>query len=306
MATITGSRPAGWSRQERRNLLRGLAFVSPWLIGFLGFTIYPLASSFYYSLTRYDLIQRPVFIGASNYVFIFTKDPRFWTAISNTAYYVIFSVPLSIVVAFLIANLLNTKIVGRSVFRGIIYIPSIVPAICTAMVWLLLLNIQYGAINGFLRAIGRQAIPFLSDPSISKPSLIMIAAWASGGTVVIFLASLQDVPRSLYEAATVDGANSWQKFINVTVPLSSPVILFNLIMGFINSFQEFTLPWLLTNGGPAASTELYSLHLYRTAFQYLRMGSASALAWILFIIIVAFSVVLFRTSGRWVYYGGER
>jgi multiple sugar transport system permease protein len=306
MAEMAGSRPSRWTPRERRNLLLGLAFVSPWLIGFLIFTVYPLISSLYYSLTRYDLIQKPVFIGLENYNFIFTKDPRFWTVIGNTVYYVALSVPLSIVVAFLIANLLNTKIIGRSIFRAIIYIPSIVPATCTAMVWLLLLNIQYGAINGLLRTIGVQAIPFLSNPAISKPSLIMIAAWACGGTVVIFLASLQDVPRSLYEAATVDGANSWQRFINVTIPMSSPVILFNLIMGFIGSFQEFTLPWLLTNGGPAASTEFYSLHLYRTAFQNLRMGTASALAWILFIIIIVFTVVLFRTSGRWVYYGGER
>jgi multiple sugar transport system permease protein len=306
MAAITGSGFSGWSRKEKRNFFIGLAFISPWLIGFLVFTIYPLISSFYYSLTRYDLIREPVFIGLDNYVFTFTKDPRFWTVIGNTVYYVLFSVPLSIVTAFLIANLLNMNIIGRSVFRGIIYIPSIVPAVCTAMVWLLLLNIQYGAINGMLQAIGLQAIPFLSNPSISKPTLIMIAAWACGGTVVIFLASLQDVPRSLYEAATVDGANSWQRFLNVTIPMSSPVILFNLIIGFIGSFQEFTLPWLLTNGGPAASTEFYSLHLYRTAFQNLRMGTASALAWILFIIIVVFTVMLFRSSGRWVYYGGEK
>jgi multiple sugar transport system permease protein len=174
------------------------------------------------------------------------------------------------------------------------------------MVWLLLLNIQYGAINGMLQAIHLRAIPFLSDPNLSKPSLVMIATWACGGTVVIFLASLQDVSRTLYEAATVDGANAWQRFLNVTLPMCSPVILFNLTIGFINSFQEFTLPWLLTNGGPAASSEMYSLHLYRTAFQNLRMGTASALAWLLFIVIVAFTVVLFRTSGRWVYYGGER
>jgi multiple sugar transport system permease protein len=306
MAEMTAPRLSRLSRRERRSILTGLAFVSPWIIGFVVFTIYPLIASFYYSLTRYDLIRDPVFIGFDNYVFTFTKDPRFWTVVGNTIFYVGLSVPLSIVVAFLIANLLNSKIVGRSIFRGIIYIPSIVPAICTAMVWLLLLNIQYGAINGMLQALGLPAIPFLSNPSISKPTLIMIAAWASGGTVVVFLASLQDVPRSLYEAATVDGANAFQRFLNVTIPLSSPVILFNLIIGFIGAFQEFTLPWLLTNGGPAASTELYSLHLYRNAFQNLRMGTASALAWILFLVIVVFTVVLFRTSARWVYYGGER
>jgi len=306
MAATAGTRSSGLSRVEKRNLLMGLAFISPWLIGFLVFNLYPLISSFYYSLTRYDLIQAPVYIGLGNYTFTFTQDPNFWNVVYNTAFYVIFSVPLSIAAAFLIANLLNTRIIGRSIFRGIIYIPSIVPAVCTAMVWLLLLNIQYGAVNGMLQAIHLKAIPFLSSMSLSKPSLVMIAAWACGGTVVIFLASLQDVSRTLYEAATMDGANAWQRFVAVTLPMCSPVILFNLIIGFINSFQEFTLPWLLTAGGPAASSELYSLHLYRTAFQNLRMGTASALAWLLFVVIVIFTVILFRSSGRWVYYGGER
>jgi multiple sugar transport system permease protein len=306
MAAHAGSRSTSWSREEKRNFWIGMAFISPWLIGFVVFTLYPLVSSFYYSLTRYDLIRPPVFIGLDNYIFTFTKDPRFWTVITNTVYYVLLSVPLSLATAFVIANLLNSKVVGRSVFRGIIYIPSIVPAVCTAMVWLFLLNIQYGAINGMLQSLGFQAIPFLSNPSISKPTLVLIAAWACGGTVVIFLASLQDVPRSLYEAAIVDGANSWQRFVNVTIPLCSPVILFNMIIGFIAAWQEFTMPWLLTAGGPAASTEFYSLHLYRNAFQNLRMGTASALAWILFIIIISFTVVLFKSSGRWVYYGGER
>lgn len=306
MASLAGSRPSSMSREERRSLFTGLAFISPWLLGFAVFTVFPLVSSLYFSLTRYDLIRDPVFIGLDNFVFMFTKDARFWTVIGNTVFYVFLSVPLSISVAFLIANLLNSKIVGRSFFRGIIYIPSIVPAICTAMVWLLLLNIQYGAINSLLQALKLPAIPFLSNPSLSKPTLILIAAWACGGTVVVFLASLQDVPRSLYEAATVDGANAWQRFLNVTIPLCSPVILFNLTMGFIGAFQEFTLPWLLTGGGPAASTELYSLHLYRNAFQNLRMGYASSLAWVQFIVIIIFTIVLFRASGRWVYYGGER
>lgn len=306
MAATTGSRFTAMSREERRKMLTGLAFISPWLIGLLAFTVYPLISSLYFSMTRYDLIRPPVFIGLDNFVFMFTKDARFWTVIGNTIFYVAFSVPISIITAFLIANLLNTPIFGRSFFRGIIYIPSIVPAVCTAMVWLLLLNIQYGAVNGILTSLHIPAIPFLSNPTFSKPTLVLIAAWASGGTVVVFLASLQDVPRSLYEAATVDGANAFQRFMNVTVPLCSPVILFNLIISLIGAFQEFTLPWLLTAGGPAASTELYSLHLYRNAFQNLRMGYASALAWLLFVIIVIFTVILFRTSGRWVYYGGER
>ena len=294
------------SPKERRGLLRGLLFVSPWILGFLFFTVYPLISSAYYSMTRYDLIRDPVFLGAKNYVKLFTDDPHFWNVMYNSLYYVGIGVPLGIGSAFLVACLLNTKIVARSFFRGIIYVPSIVPAVCSAMVWYFLLNIQYGAINSALQAVGLPAIPFISSPDYAKPSLIMVSIWAQGAAVVIFLASLQDVPRSLYEAATVDGANGWQRFWNVTIPMTTPIILFNMLMGFIGGFQEFTIPWLLTQGGPRNSTEFYTVNLYRNAFINLRMGKASAMAWILFLIIVMFTVILFRTSARWVYYGGEK
>ena len=293
------------SKVDRKGLLWGLFFISPWLLGFLFFTIYPLLASGYYSLTRYDLIRDPVFLGLTNYQKLFFEDPHFWNVMWNSVFYVFLSVPLGIGAAFLIASLLNSKIIGRSFFRGIIYIPSIVPAVCSAMVWLFLLNIQYGAINAVLTGLGFSAVPFLSNPTLAKPSLVVVSMWTQGAAVVIFLAALQEVPRSLYEAATVDGANNWHKFRHVTIPITTPVILFNLIMGFIWSFQEFTVPWLLTGGGPMNSTEFYAIHLYRNAFIYLRMGKASALAWILFFIIVIFTLILFRTSARWVYYGGE-
>jgi multiple sugar transport system permease protein len=180
-----------------------------------------------------------------------------------------------------------------------------VPAIVTAMVWQFLLNVQYGAINATLRGLGLQTIPFLSSPKLVIPSLLLIHMWAQGSATVIFLATLQDVPRSLYDAATVDGANAWQRFWHVTIPMCSPVILFNLVMGFIGGFQYFTLPWLLTEGGPNQATEFYALYLYRNAFTYLSMGKASALAWILFVVIVVFTFVLFKTTGRFVYYAGE-
>lgn len=294
------------SSRERRTLIQGLLFVSPWLFGFLALTVFPLLFSFYVSLTRYDLIGEPRFIGLANYQELLFRDPTFWQVVFNTLYYVIFSVPLSLIFAFLVANLLNSNIVGRSFFRAVMYIPSIVPAVATAMVWLFLLNIQYGAVNGILQALGLPVIPFLSNPGLAKPSLIMVAIWSTGNAVVIFLAGLQDVPRSLYEAAIVDGANGWQQFRHVTIPLSTPVILFNMLIGFINAFQEFTSAWLITNGGPANSTLFYSLFLYRNAFQFLRMGKASALAWLLFLMIVIYSVILLRSSARWVFYGGER
>lgn len=293
------------SKADRKGLFWGLFFISPWLLGFLFFTIYPLVASGYFSLTRYDLIREPVFIGLRNYEQLFFEDAHFWNVMWNSIFYVFLSVPLGIGTAFLIATLLNSRIIGRSFFRGIIYIPSIVPAVCSAMVWLFLLNIQYGAINAVLTSLGLSAIPFLSNPTLAKPSLVVVSMWTQGAAVVIFLAALQEVPRSLYEAATVDGANNIQKFWNVTIPITTPVILFNMIMGFIGAFQEFTVPWLLTGGGPMNATEFYAIHLYRNAFIYLRMGKASALAWILFFIIVFFTLILFRTSARWVYYGGD-
>lgn len=299
----------GWrnmSKTERRNQVLGLLFVSPWLIGFLLFALFPLIASFYYSLTNYDFIREPRFIGLANYQRLFTVDPDFWIVMYNTLYYVGIGVPLGVAVAFLIANLLNSDIKGRTLFRSVIYIPSIVPAVCTAMVWLFILNVQYGVINGFLKTLGMATIPFLSSPDLAKPSLIMIYVWAQGTAVVIFLAALQDVPRSLYDAALVDGANVWQRFWNVTVPMCTPVILFNFIMGIITAFQDFTLPFVLTGGGPMKSTEFYVVNLYRNAFVQFSIGKASAMAWILFLIILFFSVVLFRTSARWVYYGGEK
>ena len=305
MAVATAPR-RGMTKTEKRNQVMGLVFISPWLIGFFLFALFPLIASLYYSMTNYDFIREPQFIGLTNYVRLFTIDPDFWTVMYNTIYYVGFGVPLGIAVAFMIANLLNSDIKGRTLFRSVIYIPSIVPAVCTAMVWLFILNVQYGAINGILKTIGWPTIPFLSSPELAKPSLIMIYIWAQGTAVVIFLAALQDVPRSLYDAALVDGANAWNRFWNVTVPMCTPVILFNFIMGIIAAFQDFTLPFVLTGGGPMKSTEFYVVSLYRNAFVQFSIGKASAMAWILFLIILLFSVILFRTSARWVYYGGEK
>lgn len=292
------------TRQEKRNLLVGLLFASPWIIGFLGFTLLPIGSSLYYSLTRYDLLRDPVFLGADNYVNLLTDDDDFRLVLYNTFWWVLFSAPLGVISAFLMALLLNAKIIARSLFRAVFFFPSIVPVVVTAFVWQFLLNVQYGAINSTLQGFGLPIIPFLSDPDLVKPSLVLIHMWSQGAAMVIFLATLQDVPRSLYEAATVDGANAWHRLINVTIPMVSPVILFNLVMSFIGGFQYFTLPWLLTQGGPNNATEFYSLFLYRNAFLFLRMGKANALAWILFAIIIFITYLLFRFSGRFVYYAG--
>jgi multiple sugar transport system permease protein len=303
MAVAT-ARKRRMSKGETRRLLTGLMFVSPWLLGFLIWTLYPLVSSAYYSFTRYDLIKPPIWIGLGNFTEIFTDDPRFWTVVYNTIFYVGISVPLGVAVAFLLASLLNTKIVARSTFRAIFYIPAIVPAVCSAMVWLFIYNNQYGVINNILRSMGQPIIPFLSSVEWAKPSLIVIALWAQGTAMVIFLAALQDVPRTLYEAATVDGANAWHKFRHITLPMCSPIILYSLVIGIIGGFSVFLMPYLLTNGGPMASTEFYAMNLYRQAFEFFRMGKASALAWIMAITVALMTALLFKTSGSWVFYGG--
>jgi multiple sugar transport system permease protein len=293
------------TRQKRRQLLVGLLFASPWIIGFLGFTVIPIFSSFYYSLTRYDLMRPATFIGANNYVNLMMYDSDFRLVAYNTLWWVLISAPMGVLSAFLMALILNTQIVGRSFFRAVFFFPSIVPVVVTAFVWQFLLNVQYGAINSTLQSMGFPIIPFLSSPDLVKPSLVVIHMWSQGAAMVIFLATLQDVPRSLYEAATVDGANALHRLWHVTIPMVSPVILFNLVMSLIGGFQYFTLPWLLTQGGPSQATEFYALFLYRNAFIFLRMGKASALAWILFVVIVIFTYLLFRFSNRFVYYAGS-
>jgi multiple sugar transport system permease protein len=225
----------------------------------------------------------------------------------NTFYYVLLSAPLGVISAFLMAALLNTKIIMRSTFRGIFFFPAIVPAIVTATIWQFLLNSQYGAINATLQAMGLPIIPFLSNPDLIKPTLILMHIWAQGSAILVFLAALQDVPRSLYEAAEIDGAGYWQRFWKVTMPLCTPAILYNMVTAFIVGFQVFTLPYLLVgvNGGPERAGQMYAALLYDNAFRFLRMGKASALAWVMFIVIMFFTVVLFKTSAKWVYYGGS-
>lgn len=289
--------------REWRNFLLGFAFASPWIIGFLGFTIFPIGSALYYSFTRYDLVRDPVWLGVQNYV-AFADDPDFRLVTGNTLWWVLLSSPMGVLSAFLMALLLNSRIVFRSLFRAIFFFPAIVPVVVTAFVWIFLLNVQYGAINSSLQAWGFKTIPFISSPKLMKWSLVIIHMWSQGAAMVIFLATLQDVPRSLYEAATVDGANAFRRMWNITIPMVSPIILFNLVMSFIGGFQYFTLPWIMTQGGPSRSAEFYAIYLYRNAFQWFRMGKASALAWVLFLLILLFTYLIFRTSGRFVYYAG--
>ncbi|RIK40433.1 MAG: ABC transporter permease [Chloroflexi bacterium] len=312
MATTTFSAPAVdrlrmQRRRTRRQLLKGLFFISPWIIGFCAFSLYPILASFYYSLTSYTVLRAPRFIGLSNYQTMFFEDNLFWVSLYNTIYYTIGAVGLGTVAAIAMALMLNMKISGQAIYRTIFYLPSITPVVAASIVWLWIFNSQYGMANSVLRIFGVAPIGWLSSPTWSKPSLILMAVWGLGGAIVIYLAGLQDVPAELYEAAQIDGANGWQQIRNITLPMLTPVILFNVVTGLIGAFQYFTQAYIMTNGGPGDTTLMYSLYLYRTAFEFFKMGYGSALAWFLLLVILGCTYLILRTSGEWVYYaGGEK
>ncbi len=301
---IWSSRFGNLSRGDRHRLTLGLLFVSPWIIGFLAFTVYPILASLYYAFTFYDIVRTPQWLGWDNYAELLI-DRQFRIALTNTGYYVVLAVPSSLIVAYALALLLNQRIYARSLLRTIFYLPTVVPTVSSAMLWLWILDTQFGVINTNLVSLGLHTIPWLSHPDWSKPSLLLINLWYVGSTMVIFLAALQDVPQSLYEVAKLDGATWWKQLIHVTIPLTTPAILFSLITGLIAASQTFSFPYILTKGGPADSTLFYALYLYRVSFVYLRMGYASAMAWILFVIVVLFTLWIFRNSGRWVFYSGD-
>ena len=289
---------------KARSFFTMLAFISPWLIGFLWFFIYPTVSSLYYSLTDYNILQPPVWVGPDNYVDLMS-DRAFWNSLSNTVYYTAISVPLNILVAFSLAVILNKEMPGRALMRTLVYVPVVVPITATAMIWMWLFNTNWGMLNELLALIGIKGPAWLGSPHWSKPSLIFMQTWLVGGSILIYLAALQDVPRSLYEAAEVDGANPLHKLLNITVPMVTPAFLFSLLTGLIGAFQVFATAWIMTNGGPVKSTEFYVYYLYMNGFRFFRMGYASAMAWILFVLVLIVSFFTFRTSARWVYYGGQ-
>lgn len=301
--SILGLKRTGTERN--RNLVKGLLFVSPWLVGFLAFTILPILASLYYSFMHYDIVRPPRLIGLANYTRMITEDKTFRLVLGNTLYFVLIGIPAGMVIAFLLASLLNNEMKGRPAFRTIFFLPTLVPAVASAEVWRWVYNSRWGLINSALKSLGLSIIPFLSAPDWAKPSLIIIDCWAQGTAMIIFLAALQDVPRSLYDSALVDGANALQRFWHITIPMCTPAILFIMLTSMIGKFQYFALGWLLTEGGPNQATEFYSIYLYRNAFVFFKMGYASALAWILFLIIVVSTIAMFRLSGRWVFYRGQ-
>jgi len=289
----------------------------PWILSILIFTLYPTLASFYFSLTKYNVIQPPRFIGFTNYVTMFTRDPRLLTSVYNSLYYTVLSVPLGMLSSLALAVLLNAQVRGIGIFRTIYYLPSLVPPVAGTLLWMLIMDPRQGLLNTVLRFLGLPAPGWFADANWSKPALLIMSMWGIGSATLIFLASLKEVPHELIEASLIDGASAWRRFWRITMPMISPVVLFNLVMSFLGSFQVFTAAFVAgsggsdlsggasgTAGGPLQSMLMYMVYLYAQAFRYFQMGYASAMAVVLFIVIMLLTLAIFRSSGRWVYYEG--
>lgn len=277
-------------------------FIAPWLIGFGLFTLFPMVFSFGASFTNWDGVVAPSFKGLQNYIQIFTADKSFGNSLLRTLYYVGVSVPLNTVLALILAMLLNRRIPGTNFFRAVFYLPTICTGVALYITWMYLFNGDSGYLNVILGWFGIEGPRWLADYNTAMPSIIFMDMFACGTSMTIVLAGLQDVPMSYYEAAELDGAHGWQKFRHITFPMISPVVFFNILMSLIKGVQIFTQPYVMTEGGPARSTHVYGLYLYSTAFSYTKFGYASALAWILFAILIVLSLVIFATSKFWVFY----
>jgi multiple sugar transport system permease protein len=289
----------------RREALEGWFFISLAVIGFIVFKIGPILASLYFSLTRYDIVTTPKWSGIQNYLDM-TQDALFWQSLRVTTVYTLLSVPLSLVLGLMLALLLNQKIKGVLIYRTIYYIPSVISGVAVAVLWKWIFNPEFGVINLLLGKIGIQGPEWLFSRTWALPSLVLMSLWGVGWVMLINLAGLQDIPSELYEAAEIDGANSIRRFLHITLPMLSPVIFFNLVTSIIWSFQTFTQGYVMTGGGPANATLFYVLHLYRNAFQFFKMGYASALAWVLFLIVLLLTLLVFRSSPAWVFYESER
>lgn len=277
-------------------------FVLPWVIGFLAFTLIPMVYSFVISFTNWNGHSAIEFKGLTNYINIFTKDKTFWLALKNTFVYILISVPLNTIFAILLAMLLNRRLPGSNIFRGIFYLPTICTGVAMYITWTYLFNGTNGYINVILEALGIEGRNWLGEISTAMPSIIFMEMFNIGTAMTIVLAGLQDVPRDFYEAADLDGASSIQKFFKITFPMISPVVFFNVLMAIIKGLQIFTQPYVMTGGGPANSTFVYGLYLYNTAFSYGKFGYASSLAWVLFVIIITITMIIMKTSNAWVFY----
>ncbi|QOV18811.1 sugar ABC transporter permease [Blautia liquoris] len=294
------------SVREKKENRWGFLFSLPCILGFLFFALIPMIVSLVLSFMDYNFTTGGTFTGLSNYKTLFSgADSYFYKSLSVTAIYVLLSVPSSLIVAFLIAMLLNTNVKGKGIFRTIFYLPTVVPVVAVAAIWMWIFNPDMGLANHILRGVHLPTSKWLSGESSVIPTLAFVNLWTTGQIMVIFLAGLQDVPRQLLEAVEIDGGGFWAKLRHVILPMMTPTIFYNAVMGIINGFQLFTQPYMMTQGGPNNASLFYVYYLYREAFEFSRMGKACAIAWVLFIIIMILTVVIFKGSNKWVYYGGE-
>jgi len=293
-------------RLAQREAIEGYLFLLPWILGFLLLTLGPLLASLSLSLTDWQVGLRINYVGLDNFVQMFTKDNQFWKSLQVTAAYSAMALPAGIVVALGMALLLNQQIMGISLFRTIYYLPAVTSGVAVALLWSWIFNSEFGVLNWLLSLVGIEGPAWLLDPAWALPALAIMSLWGAGALMIIYLASLQGIPLSLYEAAQIDGANAFRRFRHITIPMLTPTILFNLVVGIIAVFQTFTNAWIMTKGGPNYATYFYVLHLFNNAFGYARMGYASALAWVLFIIVLILTAVVLRSSQYWVFYAGEK
>ncbi len=310
MATTTGpargARGAGWSR-ARREALEGYLYISPFLLGFLIFTAYPIITSLYLSFTNYNIITAPTWVGLSNYEEAFTRDRLFWSSLERTGRFALMVVPLGVLGSLGTALLLNQGYRGTTLFRTFYFLPSITPIIASALLWIWIFQPSIGVLNYLLGLIGIQGPGWLQSTVWAVPSVVIISLWASigGSRMIVFLAGLQGVPTELKEAAEIDGANAWQRFFAITLPLISPTMFFNLVISIIGALSVFSVAYIATGGGPSFATYFYVYYLFNNAFQFSRMGYASALAWVFLLVVLALTVLQFSIQRRWVFYAGE-
>lgn len=294
------------SKPARREAIEGYICILPWLLGFIVFVAGPIVASLIISFTRWDIVNPPSWIGPENYVKIFADDADFRQSLKVTVTYAVFSLPLHLVLGLGLSLLLNLRLRGMNIYRTLFYIPAVLPGVAVTLLWVWIFNPEFGIINYLLSLLGIEGPRWFYSPRWALPGLIIMGLWGVGGGAVIYLAGLQNIPPHLYEAAEIDGANAWHRFWRITLPLLTPTIFFQLVMGLIGTFQVFTEAYIATNGGPLKSTLFYMLYIYNHAFRSLRMGYGSALAWILTIIILLVTLLVFRSSPYWVYYESER
>ncbi len=306
VASLPPSRRKLSPRTVRQNLL-GYLWISPWLLGFLFFTFRPMLASLGFSFTNYRIINDARWIGLENYRYAFMDDELFWSSLAITFYYMIVSVPLGLLGSLLLALLLNQRLRGETWYRTFFFLPSLTPLVAAAILWIWILHPEVGLLNYLLSLVGIDGPPWLGSSRWAMPSIILITLWTSigGGRMIIFLAGLQGVPQELYEAAVIDGAGEWAKFRYITIPMISPAIFFNLVLGIIAALQVFTTAYVTTRGGPGRATWFFALHIYTNAFEYFDMGYASTLALVLFVILLGFTILQMRLSDKWVYYAGS-